>query len=569
MCLVTRARGAHSRRHLAEWSRHRLNYDNLQLINEVADLSFQSSTNDDGDDDDEIPNELIHGLWRPIEPSRDGPEAGSRRQSSRGVSLGEAEFVAYDDHLDVRLLKWFQRRLERISMRTTALSNVIGRLRRFWMEEASQIGADEMVEQSSSLGAVDWQAGGDGRGVDRGRAVDESGSEGSNLNSNRSEQLGGGEEAGARRRLIGVLRVTKIINLLLLISNMALLIRAIDQSSLMKCWTVGKALNLQNLQRAGDSYSEVGDGSQSSSPPNSLMVAGSQPAASWRKASANCIGHSNGINNASASPHQPTLGVGLSRSEFVGTNICYYLLIVTLLDFLNSLHWRHSSKRATSCSRRRRASGAVLRPAPGKLSRGPLVSAVRAAAWLRSALCILTSPRHLFQAVHLSLLTTLAADSGALGPLAGLLNWLNQVVRHSLNVYRISCHLSALRRRRSPHEARGGQPEVASERAEGSAKLEESNLNGPTGTGSLSALDRWLIMSQIMGVKLSIFVILIQLDGLQFGGSLRSVALCASLVESFLALHSFYDNYHSRYIQPADQARGSGRGRPEAEEGTC
>lgn len=68
--------------------------------------------------------------------------------------------------------------------------------------------------------------------------------------------------------------------------------------------------------------------------------------------------------------------------------------------------------------------------------------------------------------------------------------------------------------------------------------------------------ERYLILSQILLVKITIVVLLIQIESLKSAQSVRGWTLFASLMIAFLAMHSFYDKYHSRYSTGPDR-RGS------------
>lgn len=245
-------------------------------------------------------------------------------------------------------------------------------------------------------------------------------------------------------------------------------------------------------------------------------------------------------------------------------NICYYLLLVTVLDFFNNLYWYHSKETIV----------------PYKNHRGRHSFGLRRITWLRSTLHILMSPRHIFQAAYVGLFIALGPLGGSLGLMIGLYNSLNQMLRHGYNYYRTNRYLEIVIESGSQELEHGQQEEAEVSmdennnvtyggRAEVASSTCEQNIvvpraawsNWPVNLSSCFCefsdsyryqFERLLMMSQMLGAKVAIFTLLLHIDSHKFDGSPSSLLAIACLVESFLAMHSFYDKYYARYINRDD-----------------
>lgn len=76
----------------------------------------------------------------------------------------------------------------------------------------------------------------------------------------------------------------------------------------------------------------------------------------------------------------------------------------------------------------------------------------------------------------------------------------------------------------------------------------------------LYRFERFLMMNQMFAVKLTIFMLLMSIESItklarSRTSSLETVLLFTCLVESFLAMHSYYDKYYSRYLERANLLR--------------
>lgn len=93
-----------------------------------------------------------------------------------------------------------------------------------------------------------------------------------------------------------------------------------------------------------------------------------------------------------------------------------------------------------------------------------------------------------------------------------------------------------------------------------------SNSNS-YGNGSSSTSDnegkgagRYLIVGQILIMKISIAVLLIQIESLECVNSLRAWTLFASLMVAILLMHSGYDKYHARFYSTGRDRSSSSSG---------
>lgn len=233
-------------------------------------------------------------------------------------------------------------------------------------------------------------------------------------------------------------------------------------------------------------------------------------------------------------------------------NVYYYVLVITLLDFLNNLYWYHS-----------RESLIPIPPANNINSAGqtqaPIRFRSRKISLLRSLFHLITSPRHLFRASYAGLLVAAFPLTGLMGLTVGLLNSFNQVARNAYNIYRVNFYLSAISNR-PPANADDGVTIVWEANEKANNKLGWSNWPISLGSSSenfpkLSTFERLQMMSQILGVKLTIFALSLHVDVLQSSTPDRhhqyttsNLVSFACLLEAFLTMHSYYDKYYTRYL---------------------
>lgn len=393
------------------------------------------------------------------------------------------------------------------------------------------------------------------------------------------------ESYSAYEKIIIVLNQTKLSNFLLLLSYLGLLIKSINYESLARHWAQLKTLNLQNFQSrvmnvgfpdreatTALTAASVLAGRHLSSMPSSynlMLRPNDEPATSLACWSFLANGRPETDGNGGIVGGSNGTGANLVGAT---TDICYYLLIVTLMDFLNNLHWYHSEQTIKPNYLGREASE-PMRRLQRRYSREdtrlPLFRHDKNVSWLRSAWDILTSPRHLLPASYVGLIMVMGPLPGTLGALISFHNLLNQIVRHGFNLYRVIGYIDLLATR-DAHNINDsaylpGYYEINSNLGNSSRRvrgwsywpvsLEDDGINNKSTSNFYKTCERFLMLSQILGVKVTIFTLLIHLDSLESRYSFGGLILFLCLVESFLAMHSQYDKYYSRYIHQSPQLK--------------
>lgn len=276
------------------------------------------------------------------------------------------------------------------------------------------------------------------------------------------------------------------------------------------------------------------------------------------------------------------------------SGICYHLLIVSLLDFLNSLFWYHSKE-------------SIVKIDTHKDTICEIKFRLRRVSWLKSTLDMLLSPKHLFQIVYIGLFVGVGSLRGSTGILISLYNSLNQIVRHGYNLYRVVCYHELLVNTLKSTASRQNQPfESTPTPLAGAAGAERNNNNtidvyhdqnvellhyevdnnmidesyeqrssrclAKSDEEMSAGWSRWpiklykcacefrgsfryrfervMMMSQMLAIKVTIFALLLRIDSQSLSiNSFEGFVLFACLVESFMAMYFYYDKYYSRYLE--------------------
>lgn len=229
------------------------------------------------------------------------------------------------------------------------------------------------------------------------------------------------------------------------------------------------------------------------------------------------------------------------------------LITVTTLDLVNQIHWHyHHHHKYYHCSR---LNHQLTPHSEGK-------SQHFHSRWLRSTLEIVANPRHLFRVVEAFVLLHWGIGSGSFGSsIASLLIRLH----HSVNrIVSHTCHLSRVTSSNYSSLGLGVQPN-GERSVEGEEKEVTTNKkwqvlrwpfhrDGKCNEENTRQLQRVHLISQLVGVKLIILILLMHINSLanKPPGCQVSIAeyslLFGCLFESFLAMHSYYDKYHTRYL---------------------
>lgn len=231
--------------------------------------------------------------------------------------------------------------------------------------------------------------------------------------------------------------------------------------------------------------------------------------------------------------------------------ICYYWLLVSMLDVVNNLHW-YNSKLSIETSRD---------PQTGRYK-----FRMTDITWFDSFWRVMIKPNHVFQLAYVGLLIGIGPISGSMGILITIYNSVNQLVRYGYNLYRVSEYHKIVES--SPIvetlqlDENNNQVMEENEAPTGRCLLEDQSIkfgwsNWPVKMKSCDCnfrqsirykLERWQMMSQMLSIKLTIFTILVHLDSLSvMNNRSEFYILFASLVEAFLAMYFYYNKYQLRY----------------------
>lgn len=376
----------------------------------------------------------------------------------------------------------------------------------------------------------------------------------------------------AKIKLIRVLKLSGMFNFILAISHGLLLMKLFDIEFICYNLSLGRGL----LYKFDYELSSISDGRQHSSYENDTMTLMQTKLVAGKEIE----GRENKL-----------IISGSSSSSEYDMIFYYYLLIVSILDCLNNLFWYHSRQNIvrinlTSANNRSRV-----------IADKKINFRLQQITLFKSILLILSSPKHICQTIFIGLFLAIWPLGGSTGMAISLYNCSNQVLRNLYNLYRVVCYErevnisidkddrlclneSATVAYNDWQQSNSFQDDIINNND--SHELEEqrlqqqyismshlAKLNDKTNEGwshwpmslnecncKLNNLSRYrfervIMISQMLCVKVTIFALLMYIDGQKLTrNSLEGFTTFSCLVQAFLTMYFHYDKYYNCYMRP-------------------